>query len=262
MYPLILGHSTGMLLWGLALLLGIGGGAALAARDGHGLRRSLAALVGCAAILLAGAKVHFWLANWALVRADGIGAYLDRGFHLPGGILAVVLVGPWVLLFLRLHPFAFGDSVVPAAALGIAAVRLGCFANGCCVGGVSAAPWAVAFPHGARVYYSQLGAGIIPPSAAVSLPVLPLSLFFAVTALLSAATLLAWRRRRRFAGQLTLAALVLWATTTATLEWWRDETTVAGAPHLFEIAALAAGAVVPLLAVLTYRHRHEEAPLG
>lgn len=103
---------------------------------------------------------------------------------------------------------------------------------------------------------------VIAPGSAAALPVLPLSLFFALAALLAATLLYAGRRRRRFAGQLALAGLTLWAATTALLEWWRDETSLAGAPHLFEVAALSAAVCVPLVLLLTHRHRHEARPLA
>lgn len=258
MHPLLFGtYPTGMVLWGVALGIWVVVGAALGSRDGYGRGRTATAMICLAVFFLAGAKVHYWLANHALIGAEGVGRYLMRGFHLPGGVLAGAVLAPFALRALGLPVLAFGDACVPAAGFALAVVRLGCFFNGCCAGRPTEAPWGIAFPRGSLVHATHLLRGYIPPDAPFSLPVVPLMLIFGTVALCLSIGIIVSRRWQSFPGQMGLTFLALWSMATVVLEPWRDPATIAGTPRLGAASALVtAGAIVGLL-VLSRRHRRE-----
>jgi phosphatidylglycerol---prolipoprotein diacylglyceryl transferase len=259
MYPVLFDrYETIFVIWGVAVLGGIVLCLALARRDGHDTVRALFALVLIAITFIVGTKVHFWLANPDLVRSVGTADLLRYGFHFPGGLIACILLAPLTLRVLGLRVLPFLDSISPAIAFAIALARLGCFANGCCFGYVSAQPWAIAFPPGSRAYEHHLDAGLIALGAPLSLPVLPMMLFF------SAASLgigwILWRWRWRFVGQRVLALIAMWSVANVVIEYWRDPTMVPGTPHLWGVSLAIAAIAVPALWTLSSRHAAARSP--
>jgi phosphatidylglycerol:prolipoprotein diacylglycerol transferase len=260
MYPRFPGGLDSIfLVWGYAALIGVVIGVRFATRDGHALGRVVAALALIGVVFVAGTKVHFWAANPELINRTGL--LLSYGFHIPGGIIATALLGPLALRALGVRPLEFFDSIAPATAFSIAVARLGCFANGCCFGYVSGRPWAIAFPAGSRAHEHHVRVGLIPADAAASLPVLPLSLWFSAVALAIGVVLVAWRRRRRFAGQLSLALVALWSLTNVVIELCRDPRMVPGTPRLWGVSLAVAALSVPALIALSVRCRAQRVPL-
>ena len=119
------------------------------------------------------------------------------------------LIGSVVYWYRRPFPFrAMADAVAPALAIGVALGRIGCFLNGCCYGGVSDLPWAVRFPSGSLPWARQVMEGLIPPSAAHSLPVHPAQLYAALDGFLILGLLTWYFPRRRRDGEV-MALLML-----------------------------------------------------
>jgi phosphatidylglycerol:prolipoprotein diacylglycerol transferase len=117
--------------------------------------------------------------------------------------------------------------------LGQAIGRIGCFLAGCDYG-VRAegrlAPFGVTFPgpfpgwEGSPAWREQVAQGLIPETAARSLPVIPAQLLSSLKGLTCfVVCLLIWRRRPRRAGTGLLAFFAVYGTLRAMIEQIRDD---------------------------------------
>jgi phosphatidylglycerol:prolipoprotein diacylglycerol transferase len=139
-------------------------------------------------------------------------AYLPAaGLRYPGVGIAVLVALPLAMRLLppAVSPLAFGDLLAAPLAFAVGIAKLGCLLHGCCHGAPSPTPWAVALPHRGTAWFHQLEAGQITLSAAQSLPVHPLPLYFALWCAGIGAMLLAVRRHKTYGGQLLLLFLAL-----------------------------------------------------
>jgi phosphatidylglycerol:prolipoprotein diacylglycerol transferase len=127
------------------------------------------------------------------------------GLVFYGGLIACLIVVPFVF---RAHGVTFwkiADCFTPATALGHGFVRFGCFLNGCCHG--RPADWGVVFPElrdntprqPSQLYEAAIGV-----------------IFFFLTLYI--------HKRRRFRGQTFLSYLLLYAVARFTLEFTRGDT--------------------------------------
>ncbi len=203
---------------------------------------------------LAGAKVHAGI--------EGGGGWpgitnLSRGFRHPGGMLGLVVALPLArrLLHVHLSVAALADPLAPAAGVAMALVRLGCFLAGCCHGGPSTLPWAVRFPAHSFAWEGQVAGGLLANDAPQSLPVHPLQLYFALTALLATLVALRVRRSQRDPGQVALSFVAADNTARFLLEFLRAEPV----PHLCWLAAGIGGAATAGLLLMSVRRRRTRA---
>jgi hypothetical protein len=158
-----------------------------------------------------------WLALLAACVAGGIAGskllFFDLGAHgagektilggMTGGVLALLAVQRF------LHaPAAASHVLAPAALLGFATGRLGCFLAGCCFGTPTSLPWGVRYGAGTTPFEAHAAAGLLDPAAHASLAVHPSQLYEAALALLLAAAILRWGARLRSAGGVALAVVV------------------------------------------------------
>jgi phosphatidylglycerol:prolipoprotein diacylglycerol transferase len=121
-----------------------------------------------------------------------------QGFALYGGLMCGSLVAVVLARRLRLSVWRLADCAVPALAVGIALMRAGCFLRGCCFGTASDLPWAVTFPVGSPAWAQQLlsgQTGVLGMAGGV-LPVHPTQLYELAAALILAAGVALWHRRR------------------------------------------------------------------
>ena len=97
-----------------------------------------------------GARLYYVFENfsWYLENPIKIFAVWEGGLIFYGGVagslLGVFLFSKWKKNSL-LHSL---DFLIPYVALTQAFGRIGCFMNGCCLGGYCPYPWAVTFPDG------------------------------------------------------------------------------------------------------------------
>jgi prolipoprotein diacylglyceryltransferase len=151
----------------------------------------------------------FFGARLFSMASEGTGLLEWGAVRSSGGELALVLAAPSAAWLVRLPVGRYVDVLAPSVTLALAVGRLGCLAQGCCFGTRSNLPWALAFPRGSPAYVAQLAEGVIPATAAESLPVHPLQIYFAASAIAVTAVLL-WRaRRKRFDGEVALWLVVL-----------------------------------------------------
>lgn len=189
-------------------------------------RRVFLAMLLLAVAAFAGARLHFVLNQWpTFAAAPGTALHVwTGGLHAGGAILLLALALPPVLRWQELPLARFADAFVPTVAVGIAIARFGCFLHGCCFGTPSTLPWAIALPSDTFVYRFHLDRGLIDAGAPHALPIHPLPLYFAAAALMTAAVALWLHRRKRYDGQVALAALALFSISSALLELLRADT--------------------------------------
>jgi phosphatidylglycerol:prolipoprotein diacylglycerol transferase len=173
-----------------------------------------------AAGAIVGGRLNFFLNLWT----SPSGTDLTRmGFHAPGAVLGLAVALPFAVRHARVSPGAFADVVSPVILVGIALSRIGCFLRGCCFGSICAVAWCVRFPPGSHAYRYHEVRDLLAPGASSSLPVYPLQLFFAAAALMIGALSLWLGCRKLRDGKLALIAVVLWAGSSAALEFTRAE---------------------------------------
>lgn len=220
--------------------------------------RVLAALGIIGVSVYLGGRLHFVLLHWSESSS------LLRVFKLwssihAAGALAGAAVGVWVASRLLALPLGkLADSCVPAAGVGIALARLGCFAHGCCFGAVCSLPWCFAWPSGSPPARYHGAVGLVSGPLAASLPIHPLQLYFAAAGLAIGATACALYRFRRFEGQVALAGLTGLMGSTLLLELTRQRPIgpgPPGAPPLLLAAAMLCSASLAVLVVLSLRRR-------
>ena len=141
-------HSYGVLV-ALAFLVGLQVAQTLAKRAGLNAEAVSSLAIYAAIAGIAGAKL-FLLVNDFSYYSQNPGqifslSTLQAGGVFYGGLLAALAVAVWYGRRQKLPALATADALAPAAALGHAIGRLGCFLAGCCWGRPTSLPWAVTF---------------------------------------------------------------------------------------------------------------------
>lgn len=167
-----------------------------------------------------------------------------HGFRIPGGIALLAVTMPAACRLARVPWPRFGDQFVFFVATALVFIRLGCFLNGCCFGKVSSVPWALSFPRESWVFFYHVVQQKIQMTAAQSLPVHPLQLYFLGAAVAMLAVLGLLVRKGYTPGELRLTFYGLFFGSTMLLEPLR-------ANHLTLNGWLvAAGTLLALLALV------------
>lgn len=241
-------------------------GPLLAARDGERLeppvyvpvQGAIYALIGA----LIGAKAYWFIqydSIWNVWRSIFIwqGGYVYYG-GLIGGLIAVVIY----LKATRTFDWRLADVCAPYLAMGEGIVRIGCFLNGCCWGGVSDLPWAVSFPpysHAADQHFEQ---GLLASRSQASLPVHPTQLYMTIGLVFVFLLLRILMKRSPFTFSVALGYFVLYGALRFTVEAFRGDS---GRP-LFEMTvsqmislALAVGGATAFALVWHVRRGRGEA---
>lgn len=174
---------------------------------------------------IAGARIAHVIEYW---HADGfdsnfasVFAVWQGGLVFYGGLAAALVAFAAWSAVKRPDVLALADVLAVGVPLGHAFGRIGCFFFGCCWGKPSSSPLAVSFPARSPVWASQVSQGLIKPSAASSLPILPAQLFEAAALFaLFAVLYLLYRRRRAW----TAAVYALgYSAMRFSLEFLRDD---------------------------------------
>ena len=216
--------------------------------------RVIGFLAGAVASGLAGARAYALVEHG---RTWEVAIGVEGGFRLPGAVVGLLLgLVVWRAVFLpRVALGVIGDFGAIAAQFGLAVVRLGCLAQGCCFGTVCDLPWAIRFPLGSPAADTHAALGLIGPADTASLPVHPLQIYFMLLHLGVGACLLRFERRKAYDGQLLLLALLLGDGGKALLEGFRQP--IPGVPelHLRVASALLAGVAALALIAMAVRSR-------
>jgi len=156
----------------------------------------LAFVVVLAAIV--GSRLLYVLFNLRDYLADPVRAFKiwEGGLVFHGGLLLAIPTCLYVMRRSRLPAWTTADVFAPAIAIGQAIGRIGCFAAGCCYGAPWDPPLCVTYTH--------------PESLApLNTPLFPSQLFAFASGIVVFAVLVAYRPRRRAAGQVFWLYLVL-----------------------------------------------------
>src|SRR5262245_61207411 len=166
---------------------------------------------------LIGAKLWMVVTDWSecghvwsrLISLD----FLRSGGVYFGGFLAAIGVSIFLVRKWNLPWLKTADAFAPAVAFGHFVGRLGCFSAGCCWGEPTSSWIGVTFSEKANEV-TGVPSGI---------PLVPTQLVEAGANLLIFAALILLRKRRRFAGQIMFAYLMLYSVVRFTIEFWRND---------------------------------------
>jgi phosphatidylglycerol:prolipoprotein diacylglycerol transferase len=213
--------SRNFVMWATAALVCLPLGVWLARREGFPWRRSLIALALLSGVILGGAKLLYLLEVQLCPDDDYVPAVyrgVAHGFRIPGGILLLATLGPFVIGRLGLPWRRFGDGTIFIVPVMLVLVRLGCLLNGCCFGRLSQRILALRFPGDSWAHWFHASSGWIARDAPASLPVHPLQLYFIGASLVTLALLVALDRLGSPDGVLQLVFYAVFFATTALLE--------------------------------------------
>ncbi|HZM69240.1 MAG TPA: prolipoprotein diacylglyceryl transferase [Candidatus Cryosericum sp.] len=187
--------------------------------------------------------------------------YLDHPFEMVrslrsagvfyGGLALAAMSSVW---YVRRHHLPLGkvaDLAAPALALGQGIGRLGCFAAGCCYGKNCDWPWAVTFTEPRAYDLTQVPLGV---------PLHPTQLYHAAADALILLVTMGLMRRRRFAGQVFWAYLLLYSLLRFLVEFWRGDSArglfLGGAVSTSQIISIPVAVLsLSMLIVLSRRAR-------
>jgi phosphatidylglycerol:prolipoprotein diacylglycerol transferase len=245
MYPEVGFVPAFLVGWSLAALLGGGGGVWLMRRAGLSTVKATLVVLGLIAAVVIGSKILYLLENASEVfagRAALRAALYSARMRIPGGFALMVLVTPLLARVVGVRVLWLADAFIPAAALSIVGIRIGCFLEGCCFGRPSTVPWAVRFPAASSAFWWQVQEGLVTLDARSTVPVHPLQIYFGLAGLLIFLGLFAYQNRKRYDGEVLLLFGVSFLWSTWLLELLRanpHELTL----HLVFVAALVVSAV-------------------
>lgn len=193
--------------------------------------RAVLLLLLIAVVALFGAKL-FSLHTRGWEVYEPLTSELRGGLRYPGAVLAMVLLGPllklWILPDLSVRRFL--DVLAITVCFSFALVRISCLMSGCCTGPECDAWYCLSYEPGSQAWYWQLKAGLLASPAHPSHPVLPLHLLFMAASFFVGLFLMWYDGRRSFDGQIALLYLALHDGAKALLESFRN-------PYVAELQA-------------------------
>jgi phosphatidylglycerol:prolipoprotein diacylglycerol transferase len=162
-----------------------------------------------------GARLAYVAEHWSSEFAGHLEALyrIDQGgLMFYGGAAGA---GVALYLFARLRRerfFELTDLLLAVLPLGHAFGRLGCFMHGCCHGRITASGIGIAFPRHSPAWVLHVQAGLLPETAACSLPVIPTQLIESAANLTLFAVLFwLYRRHHGRTGLITAIYLMSYA---------------------------------------------------
>ena len=170
------GTSLTLYAYGTFLVLAAGAAGCLFVRGAGtlGLARRRAPALFLVATLagFAGARLFDAAMNLSWYAADPARLVSTdlHGFALYGGLAAAMAVSVAWSRHAGIPVRRLADATIPAVAVGIVLLRIGCFLNGCCAGVATDLPWGVVFPSQAVGLERDLFKGQIPLFGVVATP--------------------------------------------------------------------------------------------
>ena len=191
-------------------------------RRGFPLRPWLTLVAASSLALILGSKlVAHPVGEWSSLLFSSSHAPTDTARSVLGGGVAAALTVLGLRRWLRLPRAAFDALALPlCAALVVQCV--GCVLTGCCFGEPTAAAWGLTYAAGTPPWWAQVQAGLLPATAAHSLPVVPTQLLALALCAAVGGVLLALRHRRWPVGSWLLLQTGLLLLGRFGQAFWRD----------------------------------------
>jgi phosphatidylglycerol:prolipoprotein diacylglycerol transferase len=161
---------------------------------------------------IAGSRLMHILLNITYYSQEPVAIFKiwQGGLVFSGGIIGVIIAMFWYAKRRNLSLLRMGDLWAPAAALGQAIGRIGCFMSGCCYGKPTDLKWGVVFTH--------------PNSLApLNIPLHPTQIYSSMFGFIIFFILLAIRSKKTFEGQVFLWFLILHSTSRLVIERFRGD---------------------------------------
>jgi phosphatidylglycerol---prolipoprotein diacylglyceryl transferase len=190
--------------------------------SGYSVRELLLLQLSILFSTLLGAKIFsLYIRGWQFFPS--VQHEIVSGWRYPGAIIGLFVLLPLFkrLLAPRVSLLRCGDASAIAAAFAVGIFRISCILNGCCTGAVGEGLYCWSYARGSAVWAWQVNERLIHGSDALSLPVVPLHIYFMVASFAVGIFLLRYRRYKRFDGELILWFLILHEGLKAVLETFR-----------------------------------------
>jgi len=160
-----------------------------------------------------GARLFYVIGQWGDYRHNLLDIVMIQkgGLVILGGFLTNLLVVSLYCRAKKILLLKLFDTLAPAAALGLAIGRIGCFLNGCCFGLPTNLPWGLKFPFGSLAH-SYFPNEVIHPTQLYS-SFLLLLVFLVVTIIIYP--------RKKYDGQVFYWWLILYSLYRFTVEFFR-----------------------------------------
>jgi hypothetical protein len=205
-------------------------------RRGFALRPWLTLVAASSLALILGTKlITVPVSDWGLMLFSNAPTSTARSI-LGGGLaaaLAVLALRRWLGL---------SRAVLDALALPLCGALVvqcvGCLLTGCCFGLPTTSAWGLTYAAGTLPWAAQVQAGLLPATAALSLPVVPTQLVALLLCAAVGAVLLATQRRRWPVGSWLLLQTGLLLLGRFAQAFWRDP---AGEPVAGDVHAVLGG---------------------
>ncbi len=238
-------HTYGVLL-AAAYLVGMAVVSAEARRVGADRERVMDWMFWGIVGAIVGARLLYVAINagYYLHHPGEVFAVWNGGLVFYGGVAGAAVASLTYLLPRRLPAWQYADLLAPAVALGQGIGRWGCLAAGCCYGKRTDVAWAIHF-HDANSL-APTGVGLHPTQ-----------IYDSLAGLCIFAILWAFRRRKRFDGEVMLLYLALYSVARSTVELFRGdgERGLLFHGHLSTSQLISAGVVVVAGCLYLYRRR-------
>ena len=161
----------------------------------------------------------------------------DTARSILGGGLAAALAAAALRRWLGL-PWAVLDALALPLCAALLVQCVGCVLTGCCFGLPTTGAWGLTYAAGTLPWWAQVQAGLLPPTAAHSLPVAPTQVLALLLCAAVGGALLATRNRRWPVGSWLLLQTGLLLLGRFAQAFWRDP---AGEPVLGNVHAMLGG---------------------
>jgi phosphatidylglycerol:prolipoprotein diacylglycerol transferase len=159
-----------------------------------------------------GSRLVFVFINFSYYAAHPIDIIKlwQGGLVFSGGLIAVIIVSLWYVKRHDLNIWVIGDILAPAAAIGQAIGRIGCFMVGCCYGKPTDMVWGVVFTNPKCM-------------ATLNTPLHPTQLYSSLSGLIIFIILIVLGIKKKFKGQVLLWYLILHSTGRLLVERFRGD---------------------------------------
>ncbi|MGD9162551.1 MAG: prolipoprotein diacylglyceryl transferase [Desulfobacteraceae bacterium] len=132
------------------------------------------------------------------------------GLVFSGGLVAVIIAMIFYAKYYKVNIWTISDIWAPAAAIGQAIGRIGCFFAGCCYGKPTDVPWAVIFTNPKSI-------------ATLNIPIHPTQIYSSLGSFIIFIILIILHSKKKFEGQVFLWFLIFHSTARLFLERFRGD---------------------------------------